>query len=665
MIPPRYRHRTIILGLLALATSPGTFASSPPLALPPVTVTADKVARDLDDVAGNVLSIDADVLRQQGVNTIEQLEARVPGLAFQPFGQSGVHSPVLRGLTANFNSFATSTLLLVDGVPTLTAQGFDNRLLDLERIEVLRGPQSTLYGRNAEAGVIALHSRPLTNQPRSRLSLAAGDRHQQQARVVLARPLVDNTLFAGISGEWQRQDGFIDNTLRGDEADDRQRHNLNVSLRWLPTDTTDLVLRHSRQRYDDGAALWGPGQVSARAVASDSPGWNRSHGETWALDLHQELAPGLQLRSISAYNDYRDKVRQDTDFQPPERMLIGRDHHLRLWSQELRLQGQSGTADWLAGLYGDWQDNALDNLAVTPMASQRQQADQSQRTLALFGHWQQAIAERWALAAGARLEQQQARVHFATGQRQQDQWLHLSPKLSLQYRLQPDHQLYSSVSHGVRAGGFNTISPGVGPAAFEPEQVWSYELGAKGRFHQQRGRYALAVYHMTVDDMQVMQMPVPGRMYLTNAASGSGQGLELDLEYRLSHHWSLQGGLAWNHLRFDRFRDGEARYDGHRNPFAPDLNGHLGLGFDHPTGWHGQLQWLASSKTYLDAANQYRRSGYGRLDLSAGYRFGDWSLDLQVDNLSDQRYDAVGYQNGFVTVYSPPRSWRLALTWQP
>ena len=135
-------HFALVTGTLLLATSLTSHAEQVQIIkLPPVTVTADKTERLLEEVPGSVLVIDGEELVQQNIKTLAQLESRVPGLSFQPFGQSGVNSPVMRGLTANFNTLSTSTLLLVDGVPTLTAQGFDNRFIDVERVEVIRGPQ--------------------------------------------------------------------------------------------------------------------------------------------------------------------------------------------------------------------------------------------------------------------------------------------------------------------------------------------------------------------------------------------------------------------------------------------------------------------------------------------------------------------------------------------
>ncbi|TBV16652.1 TonB-dependent receptor [Stutzerimonas kirkiae] len=632
--------------------------------LPAITVTSEKIERPLEKVPASVAVIDGWDTEQSGITGMEQLEGRIPGLSFQPFGQAGMNSPVMRGLTANFNSFSTSTLLLVDGVPTLTAQGFEHGMLDLDRIEVMRGPQSTLYGRNAEAGVIAIHSLPLDATPRASVSAQAGSRDKRVMRFALSQPVVEERLYASVSGNWSSQDGFIDNTHTGKKEDDREQRNLNLGLRWTPGAATDLVMRYAHQEYDDGAALWGAPSSPRTRVASGTQGWNRSKGQTLSLNARHEFASGLTLHSVTAWNDFKDRIRQDTDFLPADVLQVGRDHHLRTLSQELRLEGQLGEADWLAGVYADHSDNDLHSTSKTMMGLSDMRADQENHTAALFTHWNVPLSAGWSLAAGARIERNEVELRPRGAVRQDKGWTHVSPKLALQYQLAPDHQWYLSASRGVRSGGFNVLAPTLGYLPYDSEKLWSYESGLKGWLLDKRIRYSLAAYFMDIDDMQVMQMPSVGMMYITSAATATSRGLELDIDYLLGDGWQLKGGLAWNHTRFDRFQDGTTDYHGKHNPFAPDLTGHIGIRYDAPQGWYAQASVTGSGKVYLDAANQYKRNGYGLLNLVAGYQRGQWEIAAYADNATDQRYDAVGYQNGFVTVYSPPREAGLRLTWR-
>jgi len=637
-------------------------------ALPAVTVTAGKREQALERVPASVTAIDGEALAERGASSIQALAHAVPGLSFQPFGQAGVNSPVMRGLSAQFTSFSSSVLLLVDGVPTLMAQGFDDPLLDVERVEVLRGPQSTLYGRNAEAGVIHILTRPPDGMPAAAVSLEAGSRGKFVARASVNQPLVADTLYASLAGAWSRQDGFIDNTLTGNHADDRRQDNARLALRWTPSARTEATLRYTRQDYHDGAAQWGSPSAPRTTVASGWPSWNRSSGQSFALDVAHDFGGGLRLRSLTAHSEFLDRVQQDTDFQPADRLHIGRDHRFRTLTQELRLEGRLGAAEWLTGLYGEFDDHDLHNTQKLPIGPNGGLSDSrvSQRgdTVAAFTQWTVPLATRWSLSTGARVERNAVRISPQGAGSRADAWTRFSPRLALQFAPAPEHRLHASYSQGFRAGGFNVFSPAVGYSAYAPETTRAYEIGAKGRLSAGRLRYAAALYWMDVSNMQVQQMPVPGLVYITNAATASSRGAELELDYLLGANWQLLVSGAYNRMRFGSFRDGASTYDGHRNPFAPDLSGRMALRYSPSTRWFAQAALTASGRVYLDAANRYARNGYATVDLNAGYTFGRAELTAYLNNAFDRRYDSVGYQNGNVTVYSPPREFGVRLTWR-
>jgi len=400
-------------------------------------------------------------------------------------------------------------------------------------------------------------------------------------------------------------------------------------------------------------------------VASGTAGWNRSHGETTSLTVQHSFSPTLRLHAVTAYNNYRDKVQQDTDFQPVERMYVGRNHHFRTLSQELRLHGSAGQADWLAGLYADRSNNHLHSISYNAQFGRGDwRTQQKNGATALFMHVTVPLVGPWTFSGGARMERMTAHLLPPEGAQQKHHWSPMSPKLALQYQFQPQQHVYISASRGVRTGGFNTLSPRLGYMPFAPEKLWSWEAGLKGHTANGRMRYTLAAYWMDIQDMQVMQMPMPGTIYITNAATAKSRGIDIDMEWYINRQWQWRAGVAWNRTRFDHFMDGNTDYSGRHNPFAPTLTGHMGLRHEHRSGWYTQVSLRGSSKIYLDAANNYRRNGYGELDISSGFANGAWDFSVYAKNLNNKSFDAVGYQNGFVTVYSPPREIGLRLAWK-
>lgn len=435
-------------------------------------------------------------------------------------------------------------------------------------------------------------------------------------------------------------------------------------LRWTPSLATEANLRYSRQDYRDGGSLWGAVNASRREVRSGTSSWNLSNGRSLSLDVLHEFDSGLKLRSITARNDFYDRVQQDTDFMPADLFHLGRDFHINTLSQEFRLEGQWRDNQWLLGAYADRDDHDLSFRQKLPMRQVQTDVQLGGNTVALFGQWSMPLDERWGLTLGARGEQNRVHIAPALGSRQSDTWQRLSPKAALQYEWQPDSYVYASYAEGFRTGGFNAFSSAANYPGYDPEKVKTYEVGAKGWLDGKRLRYSAALYWMDVRDMQVQQIIQPGVVYITNAASARSTGLDLEAEYLLADNWRVVSALGLNRTRFERFSEGRSDYQGNRNPYAPDLTGHLGLRYDAPVGWYVQGSVSAVGKTYLNSANQYSRGGYGLIDLNAGYEFSHYGICAYVKNAADKRYDAVGYLNGAARVYSPPREIGLRVSYE-
>lgn len=629
--------------------------------LPAVTVTANKQAQSLEAVAAGVSVFAGDDLEAAGIDSLEGVARMTPGFTFQASGQSGLQPPVMRGLTANIMGFSSSVALVVDGVPTLRGQGFDDNLLGIERVEVLRGPQSTLYGRNAEAGVVGIVTRKPGNDSYAVVSAEAGSRDKRVLRFDASHALVKDSLYLGVAGEYFEQDGFIDNTFKGRKEDGRERHNGRLALRWTPDERTDATLRYARRDYRDAGSLWGAVMAPRGTVRSGTDSWNDSTAHTVSLDVSHDLAPGLCLRSITASNEFIDRILQDIDFMPADVLHVSRDHHFRTLSQEFRLDGRFGQTQWLAGFYADRDDHDLSFGQKIPLGSTTTSATQKGSSTAFFTHWNIPLADRWTVTAGGRIERDEVRFALAGGREQSREWTRFSPKLALQYQWQQDAQVYASVADGFRAGGFNAFAPEA-YRRYQPERVRSFELGAKGRLLDRRLRYGASVYLMDVQDMQVQQIGLPGQMFLTNAASARPVGVEAELQYLLGSGWQIQAALGLNRTRFREFRDGANDWKGNHNPLASDATGHLGVRYDAPQGWYAQAHLNGASKIYLDAANKYGRAGYGVIDLMAGRTFGHTELSAYVHNAGNRKYDTIGFLNGTTTIYSPPREVGLRLT---
>jgi iron complex outermembrane receptor protein len=188
----------------------------------------------------------------------------------------------------------------VDGVPILSSAGFEEGILDIERIEVLRGPQGALYGKNTQTGVINIISKQPDNEFRGRVSAEGGEDKKGQFSLNLSGPIQKDRLFLGIAGQYYQKDGFIENTITDDTVDDKKYWFGRAHLRWTPVDDLDVSLIASHLKHDSGephmnmqesdAAMFGLPAPQDRKVTSNLEGWNESNIDSQALKITYDIS---------------------------------------------------------------------------------------------------------------------------------------------------------------------------------------------------------------------------------------------------------------------------------------------------------------------------------------------------------------------------------------
>lgn len=651
-------YQTACLGLCGLAS---TFSYGDDSA---IIVTADKTTQFAEEVPASLSTFSADDLQRQHIEDLATLARKTPSFSFQTTGQSGFNPPVIRGLTSYATAFSSSMLMTVDGVPVLANQGFTSHLVGVERIEVLRGPQSALYGKNAEGGVLNIYTRQPDNAPYLRVEGDMGSRNKHVLRLDASHPLIDDTLYLGVAGQFYEQDGFIHDRYNGGWADDRKSYDGRAVMRWTPNQQTDIAFRYSHLNYRDGASTWGSVSGPYHEVNSGTPSWNRSEAENFSLDIAYEFDSGISLRSITTKTDYHDRLKQDSDFMPAELFYLQRKYHLSNISQELRLAGEYSEASWLVGVYADKTDNDVTFINKNLMGLQTINSSLTGHSVSLFGQWLQPLTSQWSLTLGGRIQQDRIEVKPEYAANQSQKTNQFSPKVSLQYQWTPEHNLYLTYSEGFRAGGYNLFSPTVNYPEFSPEKVRSYETGVKGLIKPLNLRYSLAAYYMQINDMQVQQIVGPGVTTITNAATAHSSGIEGTLDYWLNSEWSFDASLGLNKTRFNHYRDGSNNYDGNHNPYAPDVTWHLGARYDADS-WYTQASLDGVGKTYLDPGNRYHRGSYALLNAVVGYPVNQHlTLSVYGQNLTNEHYDAIGEMNGNVIIYSQPQEFGVRASYE-
>ena len=649
-----------------------------------MTVTAQKQEENVQEVPVSITVFNEQDIEDMKIESVRDMADFVPNLMIYEHGASVLYAPTMRGITADPTSFRVSTGLYVDGVPILMGPGFVSEMLDTERIEVLRGPQGTIYGKGTEAGAINIITRQPDNEFRGRVSAdggkmlsgETGDKLKGKFSLNLSGPIQKDRLFFSLAGLYYNRDGFIENTMTGDDVDDREHWFGRAHLRWTPTDKLDISLIASRLEHDDGASNMNLGENGAamfamfgfplpapqdRKVTSNVDGEYDAKNDSQSLKIAYDISDSLTLTSITTNWEFEDgPTHQDFDYSPLTLMHARKDSEYSKISQELRLNYSAERLKWLFGLYYDRDDIDMDYESISilgfPPFAGVTSRDIDGDTYAVFANLTYPLTKRLSLIGGLRYEHEEQDFEDNISHlKADDSWNELSPKIALEYRFTPAIMTYISASHGYRPGGFNVAAPkGSHYISYDEEKLWSYEIGAKTAFLNNRLIINGSVYYMKIDDMQVEEAVSPMECYTTNAGEATGKGVELEITARPCDGLALMAGFGYSDIEFDSFKDALGDYEGNENPWAPEYTFNLGAQYRHDSGFYARCDLIGYGKMYFDKANEYSRDAYKIVNAKVGYETEHFDIYLYGKNLFDKEYDSDGYFGGMYTIYSDP-----------
>lgn len=698
------------------AATPATAqdAGPPP---PVVLVDATPPLQEVVVTAGSLLPaspgaadlLDAGTLEQSQVDGLPRLQALVPTLSVSAMGgRATPHYVSLRGYTNPWSMPESAVAVYLDGVPFSDFYALDQRLFDIESIEVRRGPQGSAYGLNGEAGVIDISTRQPDAKPRAwaRLSGGAPESHAIEAG---ASGELAPRLRGSVAVSRDGSEGYIDNLAGHQPYNGQWGRDLHGRLRWQAGEGAELGLMLLDREVDDqGGELYLPvdrarfnqqptlqgKQLGRFDQAIDHDGWNRLDTSLAALTAQWKGA-GLQWSAVGSWRESDVATSTDYDLSPQPWFVM--ESHYRIEEGQAELRAASGGETgwrWFAGVSLDQREQKTLRLfhagpgnpwSLPVGAYTRTDATQPDFTTALFGEsgWRFGADRRWGLTAGARVEQDQRRLEYGpnalapgvTRERRDTQWL---PKLAADVRLTPAQTAYASLAMGGKAGGFN---PGVfdgSRAGFGPECALAAELGLNGGIGADFD-YTLAAFHNRIRHYQ--DMVIDERqftLYVANVPLASTQGLEAQLAWRLQENWSVEAMLGSVRARYEDYLIDPARnvrLDGHSLQQVPRWNGRLATRYAQGAWW-AQLALNGAGRYAINAYDGLTGSlreesieGYAALGLHAGWHGDRWSLQLDGENLTDRRYfpnatygfsSTAGY-SGAVGAVAPGRTVGLSL----
>lgn len=549
--------------------------------------TALRVSRQNDTATpASVSSVGREDLMLGGVEDVSRLQYLVPGLHY---GQTGHDVRLgMRGARSNSIGPETSNAVAMyeDGVYTATSTEGLWSFLDVERIEVLRGPQVTNFGQHAYAGAVSVIStKPSFDGFGGYAELENGLPDKTRWRLALNAPF-DDTFALRIAGVSESRSGWVDNAYLSSDADDlkdRKVQSIRVSMLWQPKDEFSLLFW---SRYHDengnGSGPWGYQQIGAYVDGALKPG-NRfsadSDGGPWSvvrnfvsateyenwvntLDLDWDMG-FADLSWIFNFTSFHGKQLYDNDYSdkglPRTSAFTGWKTDQTGWSNELRITSRpGGRLNWLAGLY--WSSRKADwGWLETYLGDSSQPAwdtrgDFSTDTQAVFGQVSYDFNERWGVTGGLRWNDQHNKMRNG----EKDSWDHMLWKAALQYNFSGRSMAWFSASTGYRAGGINT-APGVNPA-WEPEKLTAWELGLKTTLADGGLQMNFAAWYNDFRDAQsqsFLTLPYPGSPeateYTGNGGSMDAKGVEAEIQWSPMRQWRLSTQITYTDASFGNY----------------------------------------------------------------------------------------------------------------
>lgn len=671
-----------------------------------IVVTAERRETSLQKTPIAISAIGSGDLQERRIQVLRDLAAEVPSLV-TPGMHANMQSVFIRGIGTTDPGVYPAVGLYIDDV--YIPRTFGNGLFDLpdiERVEVLRGPQGTLYGLNTSAGAIKFVSRDPTNQTVGHVDIGLGSYDAFEGHAYLSGPIVTDRLAASIAYTHRRRDGYTYNETLGKHVDAVESDQFRAKLRWTPGGDGGfeavLSVDGTRERSDNASYVpvgypgWGP----RRSFGNFDQSLRRNIGGA-SLRLTLPLSDAITIKSITAYRGLEDDPSPwDQDATPQQTYGWTQYIDQRQFSQELQALGDLGRLNFVVGLSFfrerlDFIRNTYTNNAYTLIDSHI-----VDRSLGIYGQATYELTDRLSVTAGLRLNKEWQKFDNASYGSNlandlitlryrvdglKDDWTALTPKLSVNYQVSDAVLTYASFTKGQKSGGFNrsASTSAIASVPVDPEEVTTYEAGLKARALDGRLRTNIAVFYNSFNDYiaSITNPQINGQVILgnvvANAAKAKTYGAEAELSLLPVDDLELRGSAAWLKTKFGSFANptGAASSDftGNELPSAPRWVFGGSVSYSPTLGKLGDLKLTARgryvSKSFSDVANREVVSVPAQtfVDLSARFQpaGSHWSVSANVTNLFDKTYRVAGTVNPALNVntaaYNPPRLFLASL----
>ena len=720
----------------ASQAQPAETAEQEIVGLGEVFVTAQKRQQSLQDVPLSVSAFTGEFLKETRMGDIRGLVDFTPG--FSGKTEDGFTDALaLRGIATNDFGIGgdPSVAMFVDGVWSGRTGGVITSFYDIERAEVVKGPQGTLFGRNSIAGAVSIITNKPTSEFEGNAELTLADYEHLEGTATLNLPLNEQWALRG-SFYALSNDGFLDNTEGGDELGYHEVRSGRLALGYAGEAVDAVLTAGYEDREQDPSVYWVPAAGLPEDLVSidlGDDGFSQSEVFEMRANIEWSLANDYTFTSITGYKTFEFDYLEDYDGGPARVNNYRQKNDVDYYSQEFRIVSPSDRKiTWFAGasaykekidgffefIYDEddlcravgitdapdfdgpvagcddpnwetyWEDD-IDPADLLTNKAEQSFVDVESNGWAVYGDFTIQLRDNLDLTVGARYTYDEKEIdsevldsggalgnnfnyEFYTDgvvSNKQD-WSEFTPRVALSYDMSEDVTLYATASRGYKSGGFATFGfdtpdgyepdggaapPGTTPLAFDPEEVDSFEIGAKTRLLDNRLQFNASLFYYTYTDLQLVYFE-SGSSQVANVGEAEGKGVEVDLRFVPTPHWDIMLGLSLLDTEITDATDiiflgACSDCDGNNLPFAPEVSASAIVTYERPA---------ASGEVFFTTEYVYRSKMYGGPDnipdatvgswdevaFRLGYRSdSDWWATLWVENAFDEEYFERGWEN--------------------
>lgn len=664
-----------------------------------VVVTARRREENLQSVPVAVSAFNDATLERQGINDITELQQQLPNTTLQVSrATNSTLTAFIRGIGQQdpLWGFEPGVGIYIDDVYIARPQGAVLDILDVESIEVLRGPQGTLYGKNTIGGALKYQTRKLGNSPDFQVTARAGSFGKQDLVISGSVPLIEDKLYLGGGIATLQRDGFGEFENTGEENYNKDLQSAHIKLQWDISDSLSLALNADKTEDDSnprGGYRLTPSLVTGQQSYSDIydsdtslPNRNEVETQGYSAKLTWDINDDWQFKSISAMREGDTYTSIDFDATAINTFDVPAIYDDEQTTQEFQLNYSGDTFSVVSGLYYFQGDacGAFDVILGLAGITLENGGCVETRSYSAYSQASFDLSDSLSLNVGGRYtsDEKEAAVYrhvFAGTKFPQDiatpiavqsdfiddeSWSEFSPHIGVQYQVNDDVMTYASFTSGFKSGGFDMrANQAANPNAnepFDPELVNSYEVGIKSTLLDNQLRLNAAVFYNDYQDMQVTVQRAVGTTDFASQVINAGEsemfGVELESTFALTDSLSLTGVLGYIDAEFVQLETFDPNLgqvvdvaDEWVISNTPKISANLSLNYSADIGsW--QSDWQVSGvyrdeTTIFELPSALDEDSYSIINASIVFNSpsGQWMLGLHAKNLTDKEYRVAGY----------------------